>query len=248
MKWYKADLHLHSVLSPCGDLESSPTNIVLAAKEKGLDIIGMTDHNTLRHAGLLKELAIKEGIYVLQGAEVTTQEEAHVLCFFEADEKVEEFQAYLNEHLPKVKNKPDLFGYQVVVDAEENILDQEEYLLISAINQTVEEIEAVVHGLDGIFIPAHIDRPSYSLISQLGIIPFGLNVDAVEISRNTTKEKILKQHKYLKNHTFIQSSDAHFPEHIAQIYSEFYIEEPTFEEIKKALRGEDERKVRLVGE
>lgn len=245
MEWYKADLHMHSVLSPCGDLESSPTNIVKAAKEKGLDIIGITDHNTLRHANLVEKLAAREGIFVMKGAEVTTQEEAHVLCFFETDEAVDEFQEYLKLHLPAIENNPDLFGYQVVVDEDENILDQEEHLLISAISQSVEEIQQKTHSLGGIFIPAHVDRPSYSLLSQLGMIPFDLPVDAIEISRNTTKEKLLQKHKYLKNHTFIRSSDAHFPENIAQVYTEFLLEEISFQEIAQALKSEDGRAVRF---
>ena len=102
MNTYRADLHIHTVLSPCGDLDISPTRIIEKAREKGLDIIGITDHNSTRHCSLIRELAQPAGIFVLMGAEVTTREEVHCLSFFENDDQLSEFQAYLEQHLPHV--------------------------------------------------------------------------------------------------------------------------------------------------
>jgi len=245
MNKYRADLHIHTVLSPCGDLEMSPKNIVKQAAGKKLDIIGITDHNSTKHCLLIEELAKEYGMLVLKGAEVTTKEEAHCLAFFEKTEELMEFQEFLEQKLPPIKNKPEKFGYQVVVDAEENILEQVEFLLISAIDASVNELERFVHKLNGIFIPAHVDRPKFSLTSQLGFIPADLKADALELSRHTSKEAFVKSFSYLKDRTFTRASDAHMPEDIGTSCSIFHMEELCFQEVKKALAGADGRKVEI---
>lgn len=245
MKKYRADLHMHTVLSPCGDLEMSPVNIVQKAKERGIDILGITDHNSTLHAPLIKELAAKEGIMVLMGAEVTTKEEAHCLCFFEDEEKLSEFQKYLDQHLPHIPNDENKFGYQVVVNEKEEIVDEVECLLISGLNQSIEKIEKKVHDLDGLFIPAHINKMMNSVISQLGFLPPDLNVDAIELSHHVTKEEFLKKNKYLSKYNFIKSSDAHYIENIGNACTSFFMEELNFREVRKALRSEDGRRVEI---
>ena len=236
---------MHTVLSPCGDLEMSPVNIVRTAKERGIDILGITDHNSTLHAPLIKDLAAKEGIMVLMGAEVTTKEEVHCLCFFENEQLLAEFQEYLNEHLPKIPNDSDKFGYQVVVNKDEEIIDEVDCLLISGLNQSIEEIEQKVHSLNGLFIPAHINKTMNSIISQLGFLPPDLNVDALEISLHTTKSEFLIKNKYLKNYNFIQSSDAHYIDNIGNAWTNFFMEGLSFEEVRKALRSENDRKTEL---
>ena len=236
---------MHTVLSPCGDLEMSPANIVRKASERGIDILGITDHNSTLHAPLIKELASREGIMVLMGAEVTTKEEVHCLCFFENEELLSQFQEYLNQHLPNIPNDPDRFGYQVVVNEEEEITDEIDCLLISGLNQGIEEIEKKVHALNGLFIPAHINKTVNSIISQLGFLPPDLKVDALEISQHTTKSEFLKKNKYLKNYNFIQSSDAHYIDNIGNAWTNFFMERRSFEEIKMALAGIDGRKIEI---
>ncbi|WP_421920319.1 PHP domain-containing protein [Marinifilum sp.] len=243
MKKFRADLHTHTVLSPCGDLEMSPVNIVQKAKERGIDILGITDHNSTLHAPLIKELAAKEGIMVLMGAEVTTKEEAHCLCFFEDEENLSEFQKYLDRYLPKISNDETKFGYQVVVNEEEEIIDEVECLLISGLDQSIEEIERKVHELQGLFIPAHVNKTINSVISQLGFLPPDLNVDAIELSHHITKEEFLKKNKYLSKYNFIKSSDAHYIEDIGNAWTNFFVEELSFEEVRKALKGEEGRRV-----
>jgi PHP family Zn ribbon phosphoesterase len=238
MKKYRADLHIHTVLSPCGDLEMSPVNIVQKAKERSLNILGISDHNSTLHAPLIKKLAAKEGILVLMGAEVTTKEEVHCLCFFEDEEKLNVFQLYLNEHMSSIQNDPDKFGYQVVVNEEEEIVKEIDCLLISAINQSIEQVEQKVHELKGLFIPAHINKSVNSLLAQLGFLPLDLKVDALEISQHITKEEFLKKNKYLSKYTFIQSSDAHYIDNIGNVFTEFYLEELSFDEVRRALKGE----------
>ncbi|MDK2908547.1 MAG: hypothetical protein PWR20_114 [Bacteroidales bacterium] len=243
MDQYKADLHIHTLLSPCGDLEMSPRNIISAAKKRGLHIIGITDHNSTFQAPLVKELGQEVGLFVLCGAEVTTREEIHCLAFFEDDHTLELFQKYIEDHIPHIPNVPDKFGYQVVVDREETILQHYPWLLINGLDQSLEEVAAKVHSLQGIFIPAHVSRPKFSIISQLGFIPPDLDADALEISRHTTREELFEQFSYLMRWSVIQSSDAHFPEDIGLVYSLFEMEKPSFEEIKKALAGQDGRRV-----
>ena len=243
MKSYKADLHIHTVLSPCGDLEMSPANIIRFAKSKQLDIIGITDHNTTRQCDVVRDLGQSEGIFVLCGVEVTTKEEAHCLAFFETNESLEAFQQYLDAHLPQIKNNTDLFGYQVAVDADDNIFFEEERSLLSAIDQSIEKIEQKIHSLNGIFIPAHVNKSKNSVISQLGFIPSDLQIDALELSKHISREEFISKNKYLKNHTFIRSSDAHLTELIGETTTLFVMEAVNFEEIKKALHHIDNRTV-----
>lgn len=243
MKTYRADLHIHTLLSPCGDLEMSPMNIIRKAREMNLDIIGITDHNSTRQLPLVVEMAGENGIFVLMGAEVTTREEVHCLAFFETEPQVADFQKYLNEHLTKIKNDPHRFGYQVVVDREEQIVYEEEKLLIAALDQGLDQVEKKVHELNGLFIPAHVNRERYSLTSQLGFIPADLNADALEISRHISREKFLEENPHLNGFTLIRSSDAHTPDRIGESVTEFWIESCDFQEIKKALRKQEGRKV-----
>ena len=221
----------------------SPTNIIRIAKSKQLDLIGITDHNTTRQCAVVRELGEREGIYVLCGVEVTTKEEAHCLAFFETTESLETFQIYLDAHLPQVKNNPDLFGYQVAVDAEDNIVFEEERSLLSAIDQSIEKIEQKIHSLNGIFIPAHINKSKNSIISQLGFIPDDLIIDALELSKHISKEEFISKNKYLKNKVFIRNSDAHLTELIGESTTLFVMEALNFEEIKKALHNIDNRSV-----
>lgn len=245
MKAHRADLHIHTLLSPCGNLEMSPRNIVDTALKKKLDIIGITDHNSTRHCKLISELAGEKGIFVLAGAEVTTKEEVHCLAFFPEFENLEIFQKYLDLYLTNIKNDVDKFGYQVQVDKDENIIYEEERLLIAAIDQSLEEVEKTVHRLNGLFIPAHINRPVFGLISQLGFIPEDLNFDALEISKHITKVRFLKDHPYLSNETFIQSSDSHFLENIGDSTSIFHLKSVNFEEIRLALKNEEGRFIEI---
>lgn len=243
MNQYRADLHIHTLLSPCGDLEMSPVNIVELALQRNLQIIGITDHNTTKHCTLIEKIAAQNGIFTLCGAEVTTKEEVHCLAFFEDKAKLFHFQQYLDEHLADIKNDPKKFGYQVVIDENEMIIEEVEKLLISSINQSLNQLVKKVEELNGLFIPAHIDRSKYSLTSQLGFVPPDLKADAFEVSKFSTPEKIIKDFPWLKDATFIRSSDAHFPDQLGTSYTVFEMEKPSFNEIKMALRREQGRRV-----
>lgn len=246
MKQFKADLHIHTLLSPCGDLDMTPGNIIEQARIKGLDIVGITDHNSTLHGELTSYYSTQRDVFVLCGAEVTTKEEVHCLAFFENFSKLKIFQSYIDENLPDIPNSPDFFGDQVQIDKDLNIIYEEPRLLTSALNVNIEEVVLKVHELDGIFIPAHIDKSKNSILSQLGFIPFDLQYEALELSKFGDVDKIKKEHPYLQNCTFLRSSDAHFLEDIGTSFSIFEMETRSFEEIKMALKQQNNRKVILV--
>lgn len=238
---YKADLHIHTVLSPCGDLEMSPSNIVDRALARGLDMIAISDHNTTRQVKVTQKVGRDRGLFVLGGVEVTSQEEAHCLAFFATDAQLDEFQLFLDEHLPKIPNDEDRFGYQLIVDENEEIVGEEEFHLLNGIDVDIEGIYEEVHRIGGLFVPAHVNKGSTSLMSQLGFIPPDIKADGLEINKFTTKEEFLKKNAYLKKFGFITDSDAHFVDNIGDVYNVLYMEHRNFDEFHKALQGIDGR-------
>jgi 3',5'-nucleoside bisphosphate phosphatase len=243
MNFFRADLHIHTVLSPCGDIDMSPAQIVSEAVHKDLDIIGITDHNTTLHCSLITRLAKEKGIFVLQGAEVTTKEEVHCLSFFENTDALNVFQEFLEDSLPDIPNDPSIFGYQLQVDENEIIVYEEKKLLTNAISKSLEEVEVFVHGLNGLLIPAHINRSKNSIYSQLGFLPENLKADALEVSRAKTPEQFMTDHPEVKIYSLLKNSDAHYLEDIGKVFTVFLLEEASFRDIKLALKGNGGRKI-----
>jgi PHP family Zn ribbon phosphoesterase len=221
----------------------SPKNIVLAAVKKNLDIIGITDHNSTRQCRIVAAEAEKLGLTTYMGVEVTTKEEIHCLAYFDSVEKLEQFQKHLDTTLPNVKNNPDLFGYQVVVDENENITYEEEKLLISALSLGIDQVEELVHQLDGIFIPAHVNKSKDSITSQLGFIPSSLKADALELTKFISTENFQNQNPNTKRFTFIHSSDAHQLATIGDSFTYLQMKSTSFSEFYMALNNIEGRKV-----
>ena len=242
MQTFRTDLHIHTVLSPCGDLEMSPVNIVSTAVERGLNIIGITDHNSTQQCKLIWKLGRKAGLTVIPGCEVTSQEEVHCLSLFPDFDALAEFQHFLDRRLMYIPNNPEIFGYQVVVDEDENVAQEFENYLGASVDASIEEIEQKVHELSGIFIPAHVDRPRNSLFSQLGFIPPELKIDALQISKLSEESTLRTKYQIPSEITIVKFSDSHFLEGIGQNYTNFDLEQPTFGEIKAALKNEEGRK------
>ncbi len=237
MPFFRTDLHIHTVLSPCGSLEMSPINIIKAALEARLDLIAITDHNSTKQAPLVKELGMEQGISVLCGAEITTREEVHVLALFENNEQLICFQQFIDKNMTRVKNKPEYFGYQVVVDRDEQIVEEEEYLLIAALKAGIQEVEKLTHELGGLFIPAHVDRQMNGIIGHLGFIPPDLDCDAFGLSNRADPEIWRKSRLFPIGAVFLQNSDAHHPEQIGRAFSLIEMENPDFAGLKKALKN-----------
>lgn len=241
MNKYRGDLHIHTLLSPCASLEMTPQIIVEKAREKGLKIIGITDHNSTKHGMLVKKIARRAGIFTLTGAEVTTREEVHCLAFFELPGQLARFQLFIEENITYIPHADERFGYQPVIDENENILEMISWFLPAALKAGIEKIQQQVYELDGIFIPAHIDRPANGILAQLGFIPPGLKFDALGLSKSGSLENIRKKHGIDDKTTIIRNSDAHYPEQIGEIYTVFNMEGVSFREIRKALNREENR-------
>jgi PHP family Zn ribbon phosphoesterase len=243
MQQYKADLHIHTALSPCADLSMSPAAIVQTAKERGLHLIGIADHNSTLNALVVKRLAEKEGIAVLTGVEVTTAEEVHCLAFFEREQQLLDFQQYLEEKILRIANPNGQLGDQPVVDTEENIVAMIPYWLTAALQSGISAIQQQVSALNGMFIPAHINRPANGLFAQLGFIPPDLQFDALEFTGRTTAQAVRAAYQLNPELTLISNSDAHFPEQIGAGHSVFSMNDCSFAEIHKALRQQEGRSV-----
>jgi PHP family Zn ribbon phosphoesterase len=243
MRRFKADLHIHTVLSACADLEMSPGAIVRMAKEKNIDLIGITDHNSTLHCSLAKEIADEEGIAVLCGVEVTSREEVHSLAYFGDLGSLGLFQEYLDCHLPVMPYRPELFGYQALVDKNEKIVRLIEGYLNVGLKQGIDQVEQEVHRLGGLFVPAHIERPMFGIFNQLGFLPDDLVCDALGIMYRSSETEIRNRFRLTGNMALIKSSDAHSLHEIGSGSTWFEINEPSFEEIQKALAGKDGRKI-----
>lgn len=243
MRWYKADLHIHSVLSPCGDLQMSPKAVMKKACEKNLDLIAITDHNSLDNCQVYHQVAGKCGIDLLFGLEVQTAEEIHLITLFDDQKSAEKFAKIIYESLLPVANDPDFFGDQVVIDAEENIIRFEEKALINSSMLSLDDITQLAIEHNAFIFPAHVDAASYSIIGQLGMIPENLKFHACGITAKADPIKLVSLYPQLADYTLIKNSDAHYLDDIGSGYTEFYLDSPTIEELKKACSFQFGRKV-----
>jgi len=236
----KADLHIHTCLSPCGDLEMSPQNIVTQAKTKDIDVLGICDHNSAENVLALRKAAKKVKIHVLPGIEVTTQEEVHVLALFNNISSVSKLQKKIYQNLPG-ENDDKTFGLQVAVNELGEVLHFNKHLLIGATVIPLEEVIKLIHSLEGLAIASHIDRQAFSLISQLGFIPDTIELDALEVSPLLSLSEAKKRYK--PELPLVCFSDAHFLSQIGQCCTLFYIEKISIKEIKKAFLNQGGRKI-----
>lgn len=225
---YKADMHIHSCLSPCGDLEMSPRSIARQASETGLGIIALTDHNSALNCPAFEKACKDAGVFPLFGLEITSREEAHVLCLFETPEHALEMGTNIYPLLPNIPNDPDKFGDQVYVDHEDTILGEvEKHLTGSAVDLSIDEIGNMTRSMGGLFIPAHVDKPVFSLTSQLGFIPPD-DYSALEVV-------FYPPECDTGNYPLVRSSDAHYLHDIGKRVIKLDLETLTFDEIKKAI-------------
>ena len=216
------DLHIHSCLSPCGDEDMLPSNIVGMAALKELDVIAVTDHNSCGNCPAVMKLAEAYGVTAIPGMELTTEEEVHVVCLFPELDNAMEFDKYVHQRMMPFPNDEEVFGRQLFVDEDDNIIAKEPYLLINATSIDFESVHGLVTKYGGIMIPAHVDKSSTSLLSNLGFIPPDSKFTCAEVKHVGFMDKILDANPYLKNCNIIHDSDAHYLEHIHE--PEFFIE------------------------
>jgi PHP family Zn ribbon phosphoesterase len=239
-KTYTCNLHVHTCLSPCGDLDMHPRAIVHEALEQQLDIIAICDHNTSENVSYVATAAQGTGLTVIGGMEVTSREEVHIIALFEHLDALSRLQDYVFAHLDGL-NDEDAFGLQVIVNEIGEVEGFNERLLIGATNIPMEDVVGKIHELDGLAIAAHIDRPSFSVISQLGFVPEHVPFDALEISARLPIAEARIKFPELNRYPFITSSDAHFIKDLSAAATKMCLEEATFPEIAMALRKENGR-------
>jgi len=235
----RADLHLHTCLSPCGDDQMRATAIVERAVKTGLDMIGICDHNSAENAVAVISAGTRAGMAVIPGMEVTSREEVHVLGLFRTAEDLMDLQYVVYENLPG-QNDREAFGPQLVIDDCDRVVGSNNKLLIGATTLTVEQVVAAIHQFGGLAIASHVDRERFGIIGQLGFIPEGLGLDAVEVA-----DASLRQWDYA--YPVVASSDAHYLEDVGRNSTWFVLEEPSFEEISRALNSQGGRRI-ITGE
>lgn len=238
MQTLRAELHVHTVLSPCAGVEMIPPLIVSETLENGIQLIAITDHNASANIKAVMEAAQGTGLVVLPGMELQTKEEVHLLCLFDTLEQIADWQARVDALLPNLPNNIEYFGEQFVVDPTGEFICREERLLLNSVNITLEEAAAQVTALGGLAVPAHIDRQANGLISILGLIPPGF--EALELSRHITPEAALQKYPQVKGYPLLQSGDVHLLDgFIGSTY--FKIEKPAIAELRLALAGKEGR-------
>ena len=208
MNRYYYDLHIHSCLSPCGDDDNTPNNIVGMASLCGLNIVALTDHNTTANCPAFFEAAKRYGIIAIAGMELTTSEDIHIVCLFETLDGAMSFGEKVKEYRIPIENRPDIFGNQLILDGQDNIIGEEKDLLINATLISVEEVPTLVAEFGGICYPAHIDRQSNGIISVLGTFPATPHFNCIEFHDGDKADEYIQKYN-LHNKKIIISSDAH---------------------------------------
>jgi PHP family Zn ribbon phosphoesterase len=229
------DLHIHSCLSPCGDDDSTPANIVGMAALKGLDVIALTDHNSCGNCRAAERVAKENGIIFIPGMEITTAEEVHVLALFPDVDKAEAFSEHIHDILMPIKNDEKAFGKQQFVDENDIIMGTEPLLLINATELTFDRVYDDIAEYGGIMIPAHIDKSSTSVLSNMGFIPPDSKFLCAEIKHIGFTNRLKAAHPYLANCNIIYDSDAHYLEDINEAENFIEADEKTVEGVLAAL-------------
>lgn len=243
LRCLRADLHIHTCLSPCADLTMSPKRIIDDCLAKKIDIIAICDHNSAENTAAAMNLAGKTELTVIPGMEISSAEEAHVIALLPTYRATQLMQNLVYDNLAPGENDENIFGEQLIVNERDEIEGHNKRLLISATRLPISRIVDEIHHLGGLAIASHVDREVYSIIGQLGFIPKDLPLDALEISALTTVTQARERFPDINTYPLVSSSDAHYLNDIGKATSRFNIENPTVEELRKALKGIDGRSV-----
>lgn len=229
------DLHIHSCLSPCGDDDMTPANIAAMASIKGLEVIALTDHNSCLNCPAAMFQGQNYGITVIPGMELCTAQEVHVICLFPALDNALHFSAYVYAHMLPIKNREEIFGKQQIMNEKDEVTGTVENLLINATDISFDDAFSLVSAYNGIAYPAHIDRTSTSLISNLGFIPPDSTFTCAEVRDLKNLHRLRAAHPYLERCNIISSSDAHYLEDISEPNYRIYAESKEIPSILKAI-------------
>lgn len=232
------DLHLHSCLSPCGDDDMTPANLVGMAVVKGLDVIALTDHNSCLNCPAALYHGEQYGITVIPGMELTTREEVHVICLFAQLDDALSFDAYIAKRLIPFPNREDIFGKQQVMNEKDEVVGTREHLLINATSVSFDEVFSLAESFHGIAYPAHVDKNTTSLISNLGFVPPESTFTCAEFHDFKNLHRLRREHPYLGHCSVICCSDAHYLEDIHEPQHQIYAASRSREDILRALKGD----------
>ncbi|MBN2569786.1 MAG: PHP domain-containing protein [Deltaproteobacteria bacterium] len=235
LRGYRCDLHIHTCLSPCADLDMSPSALVDKAVLEKLDVIAVCDHNASENVEYVLLAAADKPVFVFPGMEITSREEVHILALFESTKTLKNIQHIVYRSL-KGTNREEIFGCQPIVNEMNEVEGFNDRLLLGATDLSLQEIVESIHKLNGVAIAAHVDRESFGIIGQLGFIPPDLGLDAIEISTAGRKQNI-----EISGYPVITSSDAHFIDEIGGGVTTIYMETPSISELKLAMSGESGR-------
>lgn len=233
---FYCDFHIHSCLSPCGDADMTPSNIARMAALAGYRIIAVSDHNTTGNCRAIMRAAVEAGIVAIPAMELTTSEEVHVLCLLPELDAADELGRYVYGRLPDIDNLPGVFGEQILMDHDDGIIGNEKRLLINATDISIKDVTGIMEEFGGVAVPAHIDRGSFSVLSNLGFLDPELGFPAVELTRGCDISALLDAHPELEGVPYYVNSDSH------DLYSfrdaEYCIElrYPSANEVIKAFR------------
>ncbi len=219
-----------------------PSKIVTCAAGMGLDIIAVTDHNSGGNVEAVQVAGKRAGITVIGGMEITTEEEVHLLAYFDRNEDLYSVEMAVQENLPGT-NDPDAFGEQVFLDSDDQILGVSEKLLFGAASLGVEAVVDLVHRNNGMVFAAHADRDAFSIISQLGYIPVGLALDGIELVRVPEGISSGDGNRVIHGYPYLFSSDAHYTGDIGKRITLFRLERPCVAELLQAMEGKNGRSI-----
>ncbi|WP_109708795.1 PHP domain-containing protein [Faecalicatena contorta] len=231
------DLHIHSCLSPCGDEDMTPANIVGMAAVKGLDVIALTDHNSCKNCPAALYHGQNYGITVIPGMELCTAEEVHVVCLFASLADALSFDAYVYEHMLPVKNKEEIFGRQQIMDEQDEVVGTVDNLLISATDISFDDVFSLVSSYHGVAYPAHVDKSSSSILSNLGFVPPDSTFTCAEFHDLKNLHRIQKEHPYFLQCNIISSSDAHYLNDIREPEYQIFSKSKEIKDILTAIRN-----------
>jgi PHP family Zn ribbon phosphoesterase len=235
---------VHTVLSPCAEVEMIPPLIVEYALDLGINLIAITDHNSSANFHSVKMAAEGTQLTVLPGMELQTREEVHSLCLFDTEEQLSQFQLFVDSALPKIKNQPDHLGEQFIVDSSGDFIRREDRLLLTSTALSMKEAWRIVNNIGGLFIPAHVDRKAFGLLEILGFVPTDISIEALEISKHLSPGSAVNIFPQIKGYPLIQGGDVHrLDEFLGTLFFQIYA--PTISEIKLALSDNSGRSMEI---
>jgi predicted metal-dependent phosphoesterase TrpH len=253
---YRVDLHIHTALSPCASSDMTPSVILAAAREKGLDMIAICDHNATGNVGAVQEAALATGgrPVVIAGMELTTSEEVHVLGLFPDTAAADRVAARVAALLPQItgllrggeQTYRSHFGQQTLLDSTGRSRGEETVALALATTLDLASAVALIHHEKGVAVAAHIDRPSFSVYSQLGFFPLDAGLDAAEVSRRLPDDSPRWSSYRELGLPLLRSSDSHFPEEIGTTSSLCWMRQPSFAELVLCLAGAGGRRLEVA--